>query len=681
MAQPDTTPTTLDAALRLAAQGFHVFPVIANGKLPAIGGWPHRATRDPETIRSWWTEVDPVMNVTRVKDYNVGICGSRLGDDKHLLIVDVDTKGDGPDTIRGLELLYDADWTDTFRVETPSGGFHLYFVVDQPAATTAKRIGAGLDTRGFNGFVVAPGSTINGKAYRFTGGTVRAAPDWLVEKVGAPPERTKDENVLTLLDMQPALDRAIDWLINNAPVAELGARGSTAYKVAARIREFGVSEMAARDLMVEHWNARCEPPMEFEDLSLSVAHAYEYAREPLGSASPLDFDPVTEEEIEIPVEGREAKPAIKATPFVWRDPRTIPTRKWVYGRHYIRKFVSATVAPGGVGKSSLSVVEALAMATGRNLLGTQPVERVRVWLWNGEDPKEEIERRIAAACLFFEIDPKELDGWLFVDSGRDTEIIMAATTRDGSKISVPTFEAVRDTILENKIDVAIFDPFVSSHRVTENDNMAIDAVAKTWGKIADVTNASIDLIHHSRKTGGEEVTVEDSRGASALVSASRSARVLNRMTKEEAEKARVQQPRAYFRVDNGKANLAAPPDKADWFHLESVPLRNGDGPHDDGDEVAVVAPWEWQEADVLVTEIEKTAILEGLRDGTWREDARANRWGGIVVMDVMKMDRTATGSRSFATELLRSWINAGDVLRVVERRDDSRQMRRFLEVI
>ena len=36
---------------------------------------------------------------------------------------------------------------------------------------------------------------------------------------------------------------------------------------------------------------------------------------------------------------------IKATPFVWVDPAAIPRRQWLYGHHYVRKFISETVAP------------------------------------------------------------------------------------------------------------------------------------------------------------------------------------------------------------------------------------------------------------------------------------------------------------------------------------------------
>lgn len=58
--------------------------------------------------------------------------------------------------------------------------------------------------------------------------------------------------------------------------------------------------------------------------------------------------------------------------FIWRDPATIPRRQWPYGRHHIRKFVSATFAPGGVGKSSLVMGEAQAMASGKPLLESNP---------------------------------------------------------------------------------------------------------------------------------------------------------------------------------------------------------------------------------------------------------------------------------------------------------------------
>ena len=265
----------------------------------------------------------------------------------------------------------------------------------------------------------------------------------------------------------------------------------------------------------------------------------------------------------------------------------------MYGRHLIRKFLSTTAAPGGIGKSSLVLAEAVAMASGRNLLGI-PVggTKLRVWYWNGEDPLDEIERRVAAICLHYGVTEKEIAGNLFVNSGRDTPIVIATMTRDGASLAVPVRDQLEATIKANRIDVVIIDPFVSSHAVTENDNVAIDLVCKQgWGKLVDACDCACDLIHHVKKTGGNEITVEDGRGAVALLWAARSARVLNPMTRDEATRAGVEKPRSYFRVDNGKSNLAPPPDKSDWFQLHSVALGNGATVFDgDGDHVAVERP-------------------------------------------------------------------------------------------
>ena len=45
-----------------------------------------------------------------------------------------------------------------------------------------------------------------------------------------------------------------------------------------------------------------------------------------------------------------AQTLIRATPYQWIDPEKITPRDWLYGRIYIRKFVTATVAPGATGK-------------------------------------------------------------------------------------------------------------------------------------------------------------------------------------------------------------------------------------------------------------------------------------------------------------------------------------------
>src|SRR4051794_22412297 len=48
---------------------------------------------------------------------------------------------------------------------------------------------------------------------------------------------------------------------------------------------------------------------------------------------------------------------ISASPYVWREPAKLEPRRWLYGTHRIRQFTSVTVAPGGLGKSSLVIAE------------------------------------------------------------------------------------------------------------------------------------------------------------------------------------------------------------------------------------------------------------------------------------------------------------------------------------
>ena len=152
-----------------------------------------------------------------------------------------------------------------------------------------------------------------------------------------------------------------------------------------------------------------------------------------------------------PPAGDAKKTAFKPTLYKWRDPSLIPPREFVYGRHYARKYLSATVAPSGIGKTSLTIVNVMAMVSGRNLIGDKPHRPMRVWYWNGEDPREEIERRIAATCIHYKIGPEDIEDRLFFNSGRDTEIIIASQTKSGALIATPIENALTEAMIDGKI--------------------------------------------------------------------------------------------------------------------------------------------------------------------------------------------------------------------------------------
>ena len=366
----------------------------------------------------------------------------------------------------------------------------------------------------------------------------------------------------------------------------------------------------------------------------------------------------------------------RATPYRWQDPKTIPPREFLYGRHFIRKMVSATIAPGGTIKTSLGIVQALAMVTGRNLLHDRHADGrgiLRVWLYNLEDPIEELTRRIQAVCLHYGITPEEIGDRLFVDSGRDQELVLAAMhPKTGAIVAEPVMEKLIDELCSRNVDVLLVDPFISSHAVSENDNVAIDMVVKAWGRIADQANCSIDLTHHTRKLAGGEVTVESSRGAKALTDAARSARVINRMSEKEAEVAGVENARLYHRVFNDKANLAPPSDQSDWYKLESIELGNGDN-------VGVVVQWKWPNPFDGMTVADLDKVLVAIAAGDWKESSQAKNWAGVAVAEVLGLDLTDAAAKAKVKSLLRTWI-ANKALKIVRKLDESRHPRPFIVV-
>jgi len=84
-------------------------------------------------------------------------------------------------------------------------------------------------------------------------------------------------------------------------------------------------------------------------------------------------------------------------PYAVPDPAKIPRRQWLFDYHYMRKIVSATIGPGGIGKSSLGLIEAVGMSVGAYLLtGEKLAAPLRVLVSQRRSPMDELNRRIAA---------------------------------------------------------------------------------------------------------------------------------------------------------------------------------------------------------------------------------------------------------------------------------------------
>lgn len=366
---------------------------------------------------------------------------------------------------------------------------------------------------------------------------------------------------------------------------------------------------------------------------------------------------------------------VHATPFIWRATAEIPKRQWLYGKHLLRKFVSLDVAAGGVGKSSLKIGEALAMASGRDLYGKGlPEGALNVWMWNLEDPHDEIERRLHATAQRFHITPDQVDGRLHVDSGRDQPLVIATDGPNGALIVRPVVDALIEEMLARKIDVLIVDPFISSHAVSENDNNAIDLVAREWNVVAERTGAAVNLVHHVRKQNGESATADSARGASALIGKARSVQVFNRMTDEDAKVLGVDEAerKFYFRVDNDKANLA-PPEAGDWYRMNNQDLENGDS-------VGVACSWTPPDLFDGMTSAHLYRVQKAISEGEWRENVQTReKWVGVPVAAALMLDWDNEKDRKKIVRMLKAWIQEG-ALEVVEQEVAHRKTAKFVVV-
>ena len=355
--------------------------------------------------------------------------------------------------------------------------------------------------------------------------------------------------------------------------------------------------------------------------------------------------------------------SISATPYVGRPSASIPLRPWVYGRYLLRNTIAAVVAPGGIGKSSLMVGTALALATGRDLLGKPVWDGPKtVWLWNLEDDGDELARQIEGACVRHGIGPDDYAGRLYVDSGLDgAGLCTAVEGREGCVVLKPVYEALAAEILARRIDVLIVDPFVSSHQVDENANVKIDAIAKEWARLAKRCSCSIVLVHHAKKVEGRKITSEASRGAIALIAAARSTLVLNRLDDDDGQRLNIppRERRRYFSVGDDKHNRA-PAEAADWYRLDSVSLGNGG--LEGGDSVGVVVPWTPPKAAEQISVGDLRRVQTAIASGSWRYDTRAKEsWVGVAVAETLGLSTEQDKPRIL--ELIKQWLAGGALIR------------------
>jgi len=161
----------LEHALACVEEGWPVFPVASNAKTPLTKNGFKDASKSPDEVRKTFA---------KYKDPNIGL---RTGEASKLGVIDVDTKNGarGPESLAS-EL---KDLPPTLTVKTPSGGWHLYFLYPEGGLRSKNGIFPGIDLKADGGYVLAAGSSIDGKFYEYVDpeAPIAALPEEILAKL------------------------------------------------------------------------------------------------------------------------------------------------------------------------------------------------------------------------------------------------------------------------------------------------------------------------------------------------------------------------------------------------------------------------------------------------------------------------------------------------------------------
>jgi hypothetical protein len=333
------------------------------------------------------------------------------------------------------------------------------------------------------------------------------------------------------------------------------------------------------------------------------------------------------------------------------DEDRIEPRQWLLGTTFCRGFLSALAGAGAVGKTAIRMLQVLSIGTGREFTGEHVFEQCPVLFVCFEDNLDELRRRFRAATMFYELKKEELAN-IYILSVKKFRIA-ATDPKSKSVTKQPLYDKLVKLILELKIGLVVFDPFVKLHDADENANAAMDTVAGILIELAEECNCATDILHHVKKGVTNAGDADASRGASSIMDAARLVRTATAMTSEEARTLGVDEEsrRAFVRVEIGKVNLAPGKDTV-WFELVGVNLDNGTDRYPNGDNVQTVK--RWRPADKLIggiaahiAEMILDAIDKGRPDGSRYSAAPQAKGDASIVNAFHAVNRNYTRPEAF----------------------------------
>lgn len=277
-----------------------------------------------------------------------------------------------------------------------------------------------------------------------------------------------------------------------------------------------------------------------------------------------------------------------ATPLRRFDPATLPPVPWVVRGLAARRAISTLTGPGGMSKSTWTLILAVAAASGRSDISGYPMTKQEcVWVWSQEDDIDQMELRVAAIMQAFGVshdDMLDANGkhMLYLNSGLGKGKRLNLAKRAGERIidgeHLAELMASAQAIGASLI---ILDPLITLHQAPENDNVQMRAVFDLIGQIAVEANCAVLIVSHTGKpdkasSKGFAGDAYASRGASAQPDAGRANVTFMGMSEGDTKAWRIPESTShldYVRIDDAKFNLGKKRREPRWFKREEVVVR------------------------------------------------------------------------------------------------------------
>ncbi len=330
-----TGDTALEHAIFHAKQGKKIFRLKTNSKEPAESGWQQKATSDEQTVKAMFN---------KHPDSNYGIL---TGPDNGLVVLDIDEKNDVSGSASIIKHISDAD-LDTYTVSTPSDGRHCYYVSFDPSLKNRTAMLPGVDFRGRGGYIVGPGSKINGKAYKvITDKPVMQLPQSIVQLIA---------------------QKKVVQLAAQSPLAGVnqGGRDDAIFKYARSLLKVGLSHPEAATLVLTK-AGNCIPPFPEEQALKCLNSAWNYKADNILSPKAVDGAALLAMEI--------------------------PEPEWVV-ESILPVGLGLLAGKPKAGKSWMSLSLAVRVASGGYLFDTHPVSSGVVTVLALEDTRHRLKSRL-----------------------------------------------------------------------------------------------------------------------------------------------------------------------------------------------------------------------------------------------------------------------------------------------